>query len=207
MTTNHPLSQTSEPLTLMHIDVQFVDIRELANSLAHINRHNARTVRPISEAEHALHTLQVLQSDYEVTDPCALLACLLHGAHTMFTGTPSPGVQVLMGPAWSLVEAGTRAALMRRWGVWTAYSAHQVCIHGASQFVDSAECSQLMTDGHHQQRALIQQRPAPAWLKLGLLQHTAQEWADLYQTQFQILLDDIAAGQARQSATHLNTTA
>lgn len=207
MTPHTAISAGNDPLSIVQIDAQFVALPQLAFSLAHTNRHNARTLRPISEAEHALHTLDVLQRDYGVNNPCALLACLLHGAHAMFTGTPSPAVQVLMGPAWSLLEAGTRAALMRRWGVWTAYTTHQVCIHGASQFVDSAEYSQLMTDGHHQQRALIQQRPAPAWLKLGLLQHTAQEWADLYQTQFQILLDDIAAAQHRYTAPQPHTTA
>jgi hypothetical protein len=198
---------TMHDLSTAHMDAQLLGLPQLAYSLAHINRHNARTLRPISEAEHALHTMDVLHRDYAVTDPCALLACLLHGAHVVFMGSPSPALQVMVGAAWSAYEASTRAALMRRWGVWTAYRNNQVCIHGASQFVESAEHSQLTTDGHHHQRALIEKRPAPEWLKLGLLQHSAQEWAELYQTQFQILLDDIAAAQRRYTAPQPHTTA
>lgn len=190
------------PLELLTIDAQFIELDAVSDCLAQINRHNGRTQRPISEAEHAVHTVAVLEKDYGITDPCALLAALLFNAHKLFTGSPSDTVRVFMGAGWDMLEAGTRAVVMKRFGVWTAYTTHQVCILGASQFVQATECAQLMPHGRRDHGLLIQQRPPPPWLDLVKTAHSAPEWREIHRAQVRLLMGAIANGQARQVTHH-----
>lgn len=190
----------AELAPLLCSDIEALSSSDLAQALSQLTRHNGRTLRPITEAEHAVHLMTVLETDYQITDPCVLLAGLLHNAHTVLMGSLSLSMRTVLSPTWSVIEGRVRAAFLRRYSVYTAHASACMQIEGASRFVVSAECSQLMLNGNQEHHYLIESRPAPKWLGLGSWStHGTEDWCQIYLANLNALQEELAHRIARIS--------
>lgn len=172
------LTASGGTVNLRCIGVSALDIGAIAQSLSLINRFVGHTIRPISEAEHALNVAEVLRRDFGVTDPAVLTAGLLNNAYKTLSGDISAGMKDLLGVAWSLEKVRIQQSVLRQLGFWVAHNTNKQLIEDASEHVKSAEREQLMYQDGDMWPCQVT-HPAPAWLRLGS-ERSPNQWRQAY---------------------------
>ena len=104
-------------------------VREIAHSLAQINRFTGHCVRPYSVAEHSLLVADIVRDQAGaacgVTDAPLIqleLAALLHDAHESCTGDAASPIKRVLGDAWAQFEDAQQSALLQGYGVWDSFN-------------------------------------------------------------------------------------
>lgn len=189
------MTVSGRSIDLSCIGVQQLQVTDVAYSLSLVNRYVGHTTRPVSEAEHSLYVVDVLQREYGVYDPAALTAGLLNSAYKALAGDISAGMKELLGPAWTTTKAQVHQAVLRRLGFWTAYTTHREHIEAADQHVKSAEREQLMFQDGDVWPCQVT-HPAPLWLRMDSAERTAEDWRCAYLTRFRHLEAALIAAQA-----------
>lgn len=176
------LTRSGRTANLRCIGIEQLDLPTIAHSLSQINRFVGHTTRSISEAEHALNVVEVMQREYGVRDPAVLAAGLLNNAYKTLSGDISAGMKDLLGAAWTLEKIRIQQSVLRQLGYWIAHNANKQLIEGASEHVKSAEREQLMYDDGDTWPCQVT-HPAPDWLRLGSEQHP-EAWRRAYLDRF-----------------------
>lgn len=139
------LTSKGKTIDLAYISTDAIDIRDVARSLAHINRFNGHAARAISQAEHSLAVLEVVRRVFRIEDPCVQLAALLSHGHEYLTGHLSSPMKELIGRTeWDVIEARIQGQFLARFGLISAFHRHSAKISAANQYALSAEREQLM---------------------------------------------------------------
>jgi uncharacterized protein len=104
-----------------------VDIRDVAQSLAQINRFTGHCHRPYSVAEHSLLVADLAKRDGK----SALIqyACLMHDAHESVTGDMSSPGKHAIGLAWPAFEYKQADVFRRQFGLLTAFASYRNLVH------------------------------------------------------------------------------
>jgi hypothetical protein len=111
------LTVTGALLDLRRPRAADISILDIAHSLALINRYTGHTSRPYSVAEHSLLVAELMQREYGVRDPAALLAGLLHDAAEAYTGDLGSPMKHLLGWKWADDVTPLEAMVADRFGV------------------------------------------------------------------------------------------
>lgn len=85
-------------------------LREIAHSLAHINRFTGHASRAYSVAEHSLLVADMVHA--AGLGPEAELCALMHDAHECITGDVASPIKQVLGQPWADFEDGVQAALL-----------------------------------------------------------------------------------------------
>lgn len=101
-------------------------IREIAYSLAQINRFNGHTLRPYCVAEHSLLVASIARM--ENASPLQQLAALLHDAHEAYTGDLSSPAKQAVGSAWDVFEQRHEESVQTALGIRAAMVANRNAI-------------------------------------------------------------------------------
>jgi hypothetical protein len=104
-----------------------VDIRDVAQSLAQINRFTGHCHRPYCVAEHSLVVRD--QARLEGKSAVVQLACLMHDAHESFTSDASTPAKHSIGPGWATFEHRQADLVRRQFGLVTAFQTYRDLIH------------------------------------------------------------------------------
>lgn len=185
------LTASGRTTNLRCIGIDQLDMPTVAQSLSLINRFVGHTVRPLSEAEHALNVVEVLRRDFGVKDPAVLAAGLLNNAYKSLTGDISHGMKDLLGVAWTLEKVRIQQNVLRQLGFWVAHNTNKQLIEDASEHVKSAEREQLMYQDGDMWPCQVT-HPAPAWLRLGG-ERDPDQWRQAYLECFNHNRDQIRA--------------
>lgn len=183
----HILTHSGQTINLAAIDHSRVDLLDIAYSLAHTNRFNGHSARPISVAEHSIVVSEIMERHLAVRSPAVLLAGLMHDAHEYLTGDMSQPMKQLAGSVWAQIENRIQHAVLTRFGLWTAFTTGQTAIHAADMHALSTEREKLMhPDGHVW--PCQQSHPAIDWAYHGhTTDYTADDWRRMFLDRFQEL--------------------
>lgn len=82
-----------------------INIIDIVEALAKINRYQGHTLFPYSVAQHSCYVVDLVSKEFE-DDPAAILYAALHDAHEAFKGdTPTPLKEYLKAAgAWQVVQ-------------------------------------------------------------------------------------------------------
>lgn len=123
-----------------------ISIKEIAHSLANINRFHGHALRPVSVAEHSLLVCDIVARDMHLGVHAQLLA-LLHDAHEcVTTDLASPAKQVV-GAAWAEFEAGWELAFHAAFALRLAADAYGPAIKRADLIALATERRDLLPAG------------------------------------------------------------
>lgn len=156
------LTHSGETIYLRAFDPRKIKLPDIAHSLAHINRFNGHALRPISVAEHSLMVCLILEQHFQVKNPAALLAGLLHDAHEAYTGDVTQPVKQVLGETWAEFENAAQRTVLKRFGVWTAFVSNHLAIKDADLHALTSEREQLMPAGEYW--CCQATHPAIAWV-------------------------------------------
>lgn len=92
-------------------------LREIAHSLAQINRFTGHCKRPYSVAEHSL-LVATLARD-QGARPLVVLAALLHDAHECIVGDVASPIKAELGEVWHAFEGRQQKRLQDHYGIAT----------------------------------------------------------------------------------------
>lgn len=170
-------------------------IREIARSLAQINRFTGHASRPYSVAEHSLLVAMLVESGGHGAD--AVLAALMHDAHECITGDTNSQVKLAVGTAWDDFEHTHQRHLLEQYELLNIYLQYRPVIKHADLTALATERRDLMpfnpalhrawpvidTPGH-------EVPPAPVNLNSPhRLTNTWETWADLFEAKASQLLE------------------
>lgn len=93
--------------------------KEVAHSLAHINRYSGHTSRPYSVAEHSLMCASIANA--KGASPAHQLCVLMHDAHECITGDVTSPVKQMIGPAWHAFETDIQQKVLNSFGLYGAF--------------------------------------------------------------------------------------
>ena len=120
------LTITGAIVDLRYMDASTIDILDISQGLAQINRFTGQASRPYSVAEHSLFVVQLLERR-GVTDPHVLMAGLLHDAHEAYFGDMSTPLKRMLDQATAgalrLEERRIQMAVLRHYRVLVPSSA------------------------------------------------------------------------------------
>ena len=170
------------------IDLQFVhgadiSLLDIAHHLAQINRYTGACSRPYSVAEHSLLVCDLLERHRLVTDPCVLLAALLHDAHEAYTTDLSQPMKQAVGEAWHNVEERVALAVRRRFDLLTAFTTGADLIKWADLTALSTERAQLLPPSGPVWAATVSHPPLD-WDFEERAGFTWQDWRDAFIERF-----------------------
>lgn len=100
-----------------------IDIRDVAQALAQINRYTGHCHRPYSVAEHSLLVADLARRNGKST--LVQLACLMHDAHESTAGDMSTPAKHAIGLAWANFEHRQADILRRQFGLVTAFTVYR----------------------------------------------------------------------------------
>jgi hypothetical protein len=86
------------------LSANVVDIFEIANSLARINRFTGHIYANWSVAQHSLLVLNLAMRHHPDLTPRQARALLLHDAHEAYTGDVASPIKLALGEAWTTFE-------------------------------------------------------------------------------------------------------
>jgi uncharacterized protein len=179
-----------------------VDIRDVAQSLAQINRFTGHCHRPYSVAEHSLFVADLAKRDGK----SALIqyACLMHDAHESATGDTSSPAKHAIGLAWSNFEHRQADVFRRQFGLLTAFTTYRQLINHYDLVALATERRDLTSyDAKRNRPWEILDTPGhevPPMSVVNLNNLTAsnriwREWRDLFLTQFFTLSRQVHAAE------------
>lgn len=168
-----------------------VGLQDIAHQLALINRFHGATHRPYSVAEHSLLVAEIGRRAGAA--PIAQLAALMHDAHETYTNdlaSPAKRAVNLEGmtfhgsrAAWSSFEREHANAVMRAFGLVTAYQAHRADIQRWDLIAMATERRDLTAWNaeRHAPWAVLRDGQADAiepadWIDLNHYEHADQPW-------------------------------
>lgn len=102
-------------------------LREIAHSLAHINRFTGHARRAYSVAEHSLLVMDIAKTEYNADAGCQL-AALMHDAHECIVGDVASPIKQALGVAWHDFEAMHEQHLRSRYQLSGLFAKHHVVI-------------------------------------------------------------------------------
>lgn len=166
-----------------------ISIDNIAPAIAKLCRFVGHCNRVYSVAEHSLLVCEILERDYGMRDPSALLAGLMHDAHEAYVGDLSAPMKQAVGPAWRAVEASVQVEVQRRFGLLTASQACAGVLHAADMQALATERRDLMPEHPSPWPCLDGYLPI-VWLNLNAPERAAmtwQDWANRFLDRFQEL--------------------
>lgn len=98
-------------------------IREIAYSLAQINRFTGHCSRPYSVAEHSLLVAETALTVFGASTTVQF-ACLMHDGHECITGDVSSPVKQKLGAAWKAFEDQEQRNLLRGYNLLDVFREH-----------------------------------------------------------------------------------
>jgi hypothetical protein len=120
-----------------------INIKDIAHSLAQINRFTGHAGRPYSVAEHSLLVCDIATDNLQL-DVHGQLAALLHDAHEAYCGDlHTPGKQ-LVGQAWYAFERNLERSVHSAFAINSASRAHHDAIKRADLMALAIEHRDLM---------------------------------------------------------------
>jgi len=123
-----------------------LSVREIAHSLATINRFTGHALRPISVAEHSLLVCDIVGTQMHL-GVHAQLAALLHDAHECITNDLASPAKPIVGAGWRAFEGGWEHALRTAFALRLAFEAYGPAIHQADLIALATERRDLMHPG------------------------------------------------------------
>lgn len=125
---------------------QAIDIclDDISHHLALINRFAGATLCPYSVAQHSLFVADICEQHLGMTDPCGLLAALMHDAHEAYIGDISSPMKRALGDRMSFVEARHERAVQDRYGLRTPTAGYHDTIRRADLMALATEKRDLM---------------------------------------------------------------
>jgi hypothetical protein len=123
-----------------------LSVREIAHSLAQINRFTGHAQRPISVAEHSLLVCDITESVLGL-GLHAQLAALMHDAHECITNDLATPMKRQMGRAWTDMEHEWARAFISAFGLGAAWAMHAPQLHQADLVALATERRDLMHPG------------------------------------------------------------
>lgn len=179
-----------------------MDIRDIAQSLAQINRFTGHCHRPYSVAEHSL--LVATLAKREGKSAVIQLACLMHDAHEAYSSDMSSPAKHAIGLSWANFEHRQADIVRRQFGLCVAFQSYRDLI-GHYDLVALATERRDLT-GYDPKRnrpwpildtAGREVAPLPM-VNLNNLNDTKRpwhEWRDLFLTQFFSLSRQVHAAE------------
>ena len=157
-----------------------VSALDIAHSLANINRFTGHTTRPYSVAEHSMVVLGLMQSEYGISNPKALLATLLHDGHEAYVGDQSTPAKDAIGPAWRNFEDPHEANVLRRFNVYEAARDWRSLIKTCDRMALAIEARDLMPQAKAGSTvwACVAGLVPPASVNLNIGHHAEFKWQD-----------------------------
>ena len=155
-------------------------IREIAHSLAQINRFTGHASRPYSVAEHSLLVADLALG--EQASASVQLAALLHDAHEAYTGDVSSPVKWRIGEAWKSFEHAQEVPLQNALRVRAAaHSARAQITHWDLVALATERRDLLLYDPQHNQPWQVLDNPTQRVLpsnthKLNSQERQAMAW-------------------------------
>lgn len=192
------LTASGSEIDLRYMASFDVRIEDVAHSLSYLNRFTGHTERPYSVAEHSVLVCDLMRTHYKVTDPSHLLAGLLHDAHESLTGDLSAPMKQLIGSAWNEEEDRIQRAVLKRFGVWTAFTAGWQTIKDADLLALSCERISLMPMSQLPWRVLQTHPPVAVLSKGETPPHVAR---DRFLNRYRDLVNQRAARAAAIPST------
>lgn len=101
-------------------------LREIAHSLAQINRYTGHASRPYSVAEHSLLVCMFAKADGASNALC--FAALMHDAHESIVGDMSSQVKIEIGEVWAAFEWKHQRHLLEQYDLLEVYAEHKAAI-------------------------------------------------------------------------------
>lgn len=102
-------------------------LREIAHSLAQINRFTGHCSRPYSVAEHSLLVADIAKTSFRAS-PAVQLAALMHDAHECITGDVSSPIKQVLGAVWAEFEDAQQTNLLTQYGLADIFEEHHALI-------------------------------------------------------------------------------
>lgn len=93
--------------------------KEVAHSLAHINRYSGHTSRPYSVAEHSLLCASIANG--KGASPAHQLCVLMHDAHECIVGDVTSPIKQMIGPAWHAFEGHIQYKVLSSFGLYDTF--------------------------------------------------------------------------------------
>ena len=101
-----------------------IDIIDIANSLARINRFTGHTYANWSVAQHSMLVVALAMRHTPDLTPIQARALLLHDAHEAYCGDVASPIKLALGDAWTNFEDAHARHCRRALGVDTALATH-----------------------------------------------------------------------------------
>ena len=102
-----------------------VDIADIANALARINRFTGHTYANWSVAQHSMLVVALAMRNQDGLTPIQARALLLHDAHEAYTGDIASPIKLALGDTWANFEQAHANHVRRALGVDAALNAHK----------------------------------------------------------------------------------
>lgn len=102
-----------------HIAPGELTYKEVAHSLAHINRYSGHTNRPYSVAEHSLLCASIANA--KGASAAHQLCVLMHDAHECIVGDVTSPVKQMIGPEWKAFESQIQFKVLYSFGLVDAF--------------------------------------------------------------------------------------
>jgi uncharacterized protein len=179
-----------------------IDIRDVAQSLAQINRFTGHCHRPYCVAEHSMLVADLAKRDGK----SALIqyACLMHDGHESTSGDVSSPAKHAIGLGWATFEHRQADVFRRQFGLLTAFQAYRDLINHYDLVALATERRDLTSyDAKRNQPWPILDTPGkevPPMSVVNLNNLTAvnrgwREWRDLFLAQFFSLSRQVHAAE------------
>lgn len=176
-------------------------IREIAHSLAQINRYTGHASRPYSVAEHSLLVCMLAKADGAPTE--LVLATLMHDAHECITGDTSSPVKEALGAVWHEFEWMHQRHLLEMYELLDTFVQHKADIKKWDLVALATERRDLMCfdAALHRPWPVIDtpgRQHLPASVNLNTPQrrmNTWETWAWLFENEASLLMERRMAQQ------------
>ena len=191
-------------------------LREIAHSLAQINRYTGHASRPYSVAEHSLLVCMFAKADG--ASNAVAFAALMHDAHEAIVGDVSSQIKIELGEVWAAFEWKHQRHLLEQYELLDAFTQHKAAIKRWDLIALATERRDLMpyTPGISTPWAVLDTPGAEvlpdANINLNAPQRQLniwQTWAYLFENQAALLQERMAvdAFEAADSAVDLRKAA
>lgn len=117
--------------------------REVAHSLAHINRFTGHASRAYSVAEHSLLVMAIAKSMFHA-DAGGMLAALWHDAHESIVGDVTSPAKIALGSTWTRFEAIHENHLRFHYGTYALYEKHHAMVKACDLIALATERRDLL---------------------------------------------------------------
>lgn len=169
------LSASGQLIDLRWPVPEAVRVTDIAHQLAMINRWNGATTRPMSEAEHSLLVVDIMERDLHVTDLAALLAGLMRAGGKFISGDMTWPAKRMMAEAYAVIEVPAQRVVNIAMGIRTAAHTYAREIEEAHLRAEATEYRDLMPKHDAFDQALAHIKPLD-WLNLN--DQTDFDWQD-----------------------------